>query len=185
MTGNREITENGRRTGGKDFSGFGDASFTPVDKRICREGSRETVSFRFSLPDKVLAEIKLTHYYSHGATEWTVYFSNPTDRNSAVLEQPETIMDFPGDRPVLKGIQGDHEGYYAPMKGIFPTAVRRTFCPTAAEPRMCTFPISILASEIKALLSPSAGPAPGKPPSPEPDRVSVTGPVRSTACAPF
>ena len=50
------------RYGGKDFSGFGDASLTPVDKSIRREGSRETVSFRFSLPDKILTEIKLTHY---------------------------------------------------------------------------------------------------------------------------
>ena len=88
-----------------------------------KEISRETValkdkettdiSFQF---DVLRITIKLTHYFTHGATEWTVWFENISDKNSGILENLQTKVEFVGKKPVLKGILGDHVNKYRPYE---------------------------------------------------------------------
>lgn len=73
----------------------------------------ETTEFRFQL-DCLTATVTLSHYYNHGATEWTVRFANESDHDSGILENPASELVFEGARPMLKGILGDHVNQYRP-----------------------------------------------------------------------
>ena len=96
---------------GKEYKGFG--GITPISKTAKTEKEKESTSFVFSL-DALDITLLLTHYFSHGATEWTVWFENFATQNSGVLEDIKTELIFEGKHPVLKGILGDHVNLYQP-----------------------------------------------------------------------
>ena len=100
--------------GGKTYRGFGDKDFALQSQTKEECCGKETQTLVFSLADAMTVTLILSHYRSHGATEWTVWFENPTEQNSAILENVKTEVTFTGSYPVLKGILGDHTNQYSP-----------------------------------------------------------------------
>lgn len=99
---------------GREYRGFSSESFALRNKEVVRSGDKETQRFRFALTDALEVTLILTHYFSHGVTEWTVWFENVSDQNSGVIENIRTELCFAGAYPVLKGILGDHVNQYSP-----------------------------------------------------------------------
>ncbi len=99
--------------GGERYTGFSKANFSLTEKRIVREGEKETATLVFALKELAVTAV-LTHYFSHGATELTVWFENVTAENSLLLEDLRFEMHFSGEKPILRGILGDHQNQYKP-----------------------------------------------------------------------
>lgn len=95
--------------GGKRHNGFD----SPVSKTVEVSGKRETTTLNF-VEDGVDVALTLSFYKDFGVTEWTVRFTNNTDKNSPVIEDMGCRLDFVGERPRLCGILGDHENQYRP-----------------------------------------------------------------------
>ncbi len=100
--------------GGKVFDGFSDKEMICKNKEILSSEDKETQIITFLLEDSVKITLLLTHYFSHGVTEHTVWFENVSDKNSKQIEKIKTEITFSGKYPVLKGILGDHVNYYRP-----------------------------------------------------------------------
>ena len=98
--------------GGDAVSGFG--SLTEVGREKQTDGCREAVKIRYRADDCLDVTLIMTHYYSHGATEWTVWFENNGKDNSPMISDVKTVLNFEGANPVLKGIMGDHVNQYRP-----------------------------------------------------------------------
>ena len=79
-----------------------------------QDGDKLTETVKFSFAPSLSLELILTHYFSHGFTEWTVWFENNSSENSGVIEKPKTTLVFDGALPTLKGILGDHVNQYSP-----------------------------------------------------------------------
>ena len=101
---------------GKKYIGFKGEEFSLINKEVSINNNKETVDFSIDFKGELTLKLKLTHYFSHGVTEWTVVFENNTDKNSGILEEIGTKMELDGEKPVLKGILGDHENYYRPYE---------------------------------------------------------------------
>ena len=99
---------------GKEYRGFSPAHFTLIRRDVTQSGTKETQNYHFSFLQTLKISLILTHYFSHGVTEWTVWFENTADGNSGVIEDLKTEMTFEGKYPVLKGITGDHVNQYSP-----------------------------------------------------------------------
>ncbi|MBO5052558.1 MAG: alpha-galactosidase [Clostridia bacterium] len=98
--------------GGVRYAGFSPTCL--IGRETSRDGERETAVLRYQISEALVATLKLTHSYAYGVTEWTVYFHNPSQRNSELLAAAETQLRFAGESPVLKGILGDHVNQYRP-----------------------------------------------------------------------
>lgn len=98
---------------GKEYKGFNN-DFLPLEKNTEKCGDKEKNILKFSLRNELEITLVLTHYYSHGVTEWTVWFENASKENSGVIENVKTEILFEGDNPKLKGILGDHVNQYMP-----------------------------------------------------------------------
>lgn len=92
---------------GKCYMGFSEEFFKLTYKSISTKGDVETTNYTFDFIGDLIVSLKLSHYFSHGITEWTVEFENSTDTDSKVLEDIGTKMEFAGNAPTLKGILGD------------------------------------------------------------------------------
>lgn len=105
--------------GGTKYQGFSESVFSLKNKAVedktpeTHSGIQTTV-YTYEFADELEIELRITHYYSHGVTEWTAYFTNMGEHNSAILENPETAIFFSGCNPVLKGIYGDKKKHYEP-----------------------------------------------------------------------
>lgn len=99
---------------GKKYNGFSQEYFKFKNKEIQKDTNRETQNFKFSFLHTLEVSLILTHYFSHGVTEWTVWFENNSDKDSGIIEDLKTELNFNGDQPVLKGILGDHVNQYSP-----------------------------------------------------------------------
>ncbi|MBQ7387462.1 MAG: alpha-galactosidase [Clostridia bacterium] len=100
--------------GGKTYIGLCEPELTLVSKHTERACERESTTFTYSLADGLTVELLLTHYFSHGATEWTLFFENKTDKNSEIIEDVRCELSFLGKYPTLRGILGDHTNRYSP-----------------------------------------------------------------------
>ena len=89
---------------GKEYKGFSPEHFTLISKNVIRSGEKETQTFTFVFFQTLEVTLILTHYFSHGVTEWTVWLENTSDKNSGVIEELKTELSFEGKFPVLKGI---------------------------------------------------------------------------------
>lgn len=98
----------------KKYTGISPDYFTETSKNIEKVEGRETHTIKFSFAETLELTVKLTHYPSHGATEWTVWFENVGDENSKLIESPKTEISLAGKYPVLKGILGDRVNQYSP-----------------------------------------------------------------------
>ena len=99
---------------GTEYKGFSPEYFTLINKDVMQADEKETQTVTFSFKQGIKVTLILTHYFSHGATEWTVWFENTADKNSGVIENLKTELSFEGKQPVLKGILGDHGNQYRP-----------------------------------------------------------------------
>ena len=100
--------------GGKEYRGFSADVLSLKEKTTEMRLGKESTRFLYTVGESLEITLLLTHYVSHGATEWTVWFANASDENSGVLEDIRTRLVFEGENPVLKGILGDHGNLYAP-----------------------------------------------------------------------
>lgn len=98
----------------KEYNGFSNEYFTVTNKETVREGDKETSKISFAFDASLDVSLILTHYYSHGVTEWTVMFENNSDVDSGILESFMTKLKFEGKYPVLSGILGDMANQYSP-----------------------------------------------------------------------
>ena len=94
------------------YTGFPQTTFSLVSQDTSCKDSKETTELVFSL-DVLKITAVITHYFSHGATDVTVWFENDNDKNSAVLEDFTYQMRFVGENPILRGILGDHDNNYS------------------------------------------------------------------------
>ncbi|MBO4356302.1 MAG: alpha-galactosidase, partial [Clostridia bacterium] len=85
-----------------------------ISSVIERNGEVETTNMKFRVDDNLTLRVKLTHYFSHGATEWTLFFKNKSDENTKRISNVRTVIDFEGEKPTLDGNLGDHENMYRP-----------------------------------------------------------------------
>ena len=99
---------------GKEYKGFSPEYFILINKNTESLGEKETQNFNFQFLQTLNVSLIITHYFSHGITEWTVWFENITDKCSGVIESLKTELSFRGKYPVLKGILGDHVNQYTP-----------------------------------------------------------------------
>ena len=87
---------------GKTYKGFSAEHFDLISKDTVQEGEKETQTFRLAFLQVLEVTLILTHYFSHGVTEWTVWFENVSNKNSGVIEQIKTELTFEGKYPLLK-----------------------------------------------------------------------------------
>ncbi|MBO5269348.1 MAG: alpha-galactosidase, partial [Clostridia bacterium] len=99
---------------GQRYSGFSAEHFAEKARFVERTEGKETRTFVFDFCGALTVRLVLTHYDTHGVTEWTVWFENETNENSGILEALCTELRFTGTYPVLKGILGDHVNQYSP-----------------------------------------------------------------------
>lgn len=99
---------------GKEYGGFDSKYFQLKDSKATRVGDKETYTLVWRLGNTLETTLLITHYYSHGTTEWTIWFENISDTDSEILENVRTEMTFTGKYPCVKGILGDHINQYSP-----------------------------------------------------------------------
>ena len=85
--------------GDKIYKGFGELEF--LGKVTKTDGSIETNILTYRL-DVVKVEVKYTHYYSHGFSEWTVWFENNTDKNIYIISAKPTFDKNLTTQPIIK-----------------------------------------------------------------------------------
>lgn len=100
--------------GQKKYDGFGDPQLTAVKQEYFEEKNRKINRLTYCLEGQLEILVDTAFYPEYGASEWTVWFENIGDTDTKVLKQLESRLTFPGEKPVLKGILGDHENLYRP-----------------------------------------------------------------------
>ncbi len=102
--------------GTKKYSGFGD--FKEISCKTVAGKKKETTEAVLLHSDNKLQVTVISSYYSaYNAYEWTVSFENTGTENTSVLSCVAAAdMYFTGSNPVLKGINGDGDGWYEPYQ---------------------------------------------------------------------
>lgn len=102
--------------GDVDYYGF-NADFNILSRCTVKENDKIAVTTNLVHSDgKLEVRVEAAIYPSYNAYEWTLYFSNPSEENSAVLKNVNGADFFvTGDNPVFKSISGDKEDVYAPI----------------------------------------------------------------------
>ena len=77
---------------GKKYTGFAAVDFTLKNKEVTQGTDKEIQRLTFAFQNTLDVTLILTHYFSHGVTEWTVWFENTSEENSGIR------MDFPESR---------------------------------------------------------------------------------------
>ncbi len=96
-----------------NYNGF-DKSFELISKDTECKGSKEAVTFVWKKDEVLQITLICTHNFSYGETEWIVWFENIGNKNSGVLFDVKSVINFEGETPLLKGVLGDHINYYKP-----------------------------------------------------------------------
>lgn len=114
---------------GKRYEGFTPKNFELLSRSHTKKNKpdeRENLVFKFLFDGCLEITLDCKTYTNRGFCEWTVWFKNVSDHDSGVISNPCTTLEFVGERPLLKGILGDHSNYYRPytidlvtMPGIF------------------------------------------------------------------
>lgn len=98
---------------GKEYNGFG-KDFTLTAETSEKNGDTQKAVLTFDFKNTLTFNVTLTHYYSHGATEWVARIKNTSAEKCGIIEKLGTKMTFCDRSPILKGILGDHVNYYRP-----------------------------------------------------------------------
>ena len=123
---------------GTKYMGFPTSDFQMTEKIISPETEKQSTTLVF-LKDTLKIQVLLTHYFSHGATDITVWFENIGEENSGILEDFCLEQHFEGENPVLRGILGDHVNQYRPYEKDL-AAENVNFISTHGRPTHGTFP---------------------------------------------
>ena len=99
---------------GERYRGF--TGLELLSEETTTEPGKETTTRRYRLDDCITVTLVTAFYPAYGASEWTVWFANTGEKDSAVLSDVESVMDFTGASPLLRGILGDHENFYSPYE---------------------------------------------------------------------
>ncbi len=102
------------RYDGVQYHGFPADRFRLLSRERQDGEDKWTAELRFQLDDALRVRLVCAHYPLFGASEWTVWFENPGERDSGVISEAESVARFPGRYPSLKGILGDHTNWYRP-----------------------------------------------------------------------
>lgn len=98
---------------GQHYHGFG-KNMQKLRDHTCAQAGKETTKQSWILKNTLKITLDTAFYSDYGAFEWTVWFENISSWDSDLLEKPESRLQFKGERPVLKGILGDHANLYQP-----------------------------------------------------------------------
>lgn len=91
--------------------------FTETDRTRTDENGKVSYDIKLAFGESLEAEVVANFYRSYDAWDYTVYFSNPSAVNSGVIEYVTDVdLKFAGERPVLKGMHGDHSSQYTPYE---------------------------------------------------------------------
>jgi len=99
---------------GVKHSGFGDLTLVRTGKTTSDKA--ETTTVTWALDDTLTVTLVTAFYPAYGASDWTVWFENTGAENTKVLSDWYTQLDLTGERPVLRGILGDHGSQYRPYE---------------------------------------------------------------------
>lgn len=99
---------------GREYRGFSPEFFSLKARQTEAGPGRQTQRLTFGFDGRLDITLVLTHYFTHGVTEWTVWFANSSQEDSGLLEDLKTELTFTGSHPMLKGILGDHVNQYRP-----------------------------------------------------------------------
>ncbi len=102
---------------GEKVTGFGEGfDKISAEKTETDDGAEYAVKFLHKDSGAVFT-VKAKAYCGYDAYEWTVYISNETNGNTGVFSDINAIdAVFTGEKPTLKGINGDLGDMYEPYK---------------------------------------------------------------------
>jgi len=104
------------------YTGFPVKTFRRVEHRHSVQGKKERNLFVLKAGD-LQVTVDTAFYAGYEAYEWTVWFENTGVQNLGVIRNIRAAdMFFDGERPVLKGILGDHENEYQPYTHVLEEA---------------------------------------------------------------
>ncbi|MBR0158211.1 MAG: alpha-galactosidase [Clostridia bacterium] len=93
---------------GLDTKAGGPFTETSRSSAASADGRKISTTVELAFRDGLAVTLEAAIYPDYCAYEWTVYFENRGNQNSALLEQLRCAdMVFEGEAPVLKGIYGD------------------------------------------------------------------------------
>lgn len=98
----------------KEYRGLGSRYFSVTAMNVRTVRDKETCEITLDFKDGIKITLIMAHCFSHGATEWTLWFENTSGTDSKIIKDIKTVLTFKGERPVLKGILGDHVNKYSP-----------------------------------------------------------------------
>lgn len=111
-----------------------------IDRHRTTSEGKVADRLTLSVDDNLQVVVDLAFYDSHGAYEWTVWFENVGSASTDVIHSLWAAdMTFEGERPVVKGILGDHENFYRPYEHDL-TEGPRTFTSVNGRPTHIQFP---------------------------------------------
>lgn len=120
------------------YHGFSEQEFELKERSVKTQADKESTTLVFQ-KDILKIQVLLTHYFSHGATDITVWFANIGEENSGVLEDFCLEQYFEGEKPILKGILGDLGNQYKPYEKDL-TSEHVNFISTRGRPTHGNFP---------------------------------------------
>lgn len=124
--------------GGKEHSGLAELTLLTEETKPAKGGGT-TTERSYRLDETVTVTLVTTFYPAFGVSEWTVYFTNTGEHNSAVLSDVYSSLTFAGEKPVLRGSLGDHENFYRPyVYDLMETPVH--FVSDSGRPTHVNFP---------------------------------------------
>ncbi len=101
---------------GKQYKGFG-SDFTLTSSTTKKEGAKESTTTVLTHQDGFTVRIESALYVSYGAYEWTLWFENGTNANTAVFEDVNACnINIAGTNPHVKGLTGDQMTQYYPYE---------------------------------------------------------------------
>lgn len=99
---------------GEEIQGFPKELFGFKSQKQSKTEDKESAEIILAFADDIEVNLQWAFYHDFGTTEWTVYFKNVGKTDSGVFENLRTELLFPGQKPLLKGIRGDHWNQYRP-----------------------------------------------------------------------
>ena len=100
---------------GQSYKGFPSDVFPLINKNTDSVPGKDINHFELKADENLRIKIETAFYPAYGAYEWVVWFENTGSVNTGIIRDLwATDMDFMGEKPVLRGILGDHENFYKP-----------------------------------------------------------------------
>ena len=93
------------------------AALTCISRELTEENGRRLLNGSWRLDENVVVRVQAAYNEEYGQSEYTVFFENQGSQPSKVLMDVAALdYVFEGKNPVLRGILGDHQNFYAPYE---------------------------------------------------------------------